>query len=97
MLTRARMSSFHGTQLGIWLRNLGIDTVVLTGVNTCNAVNGTARDAADHGYRVILVSDATASVSSEWQRMDLQTGLTNIAEIVQTKNVTAAMKVATQA
>ena len=67
VLTRARMSSFRGTQLDIWLRNLGIDTVVLPGVHTCHAVNGTARDAADHGYRVILVSDATASMSAEWQ------------------------------
>ena len=31
VLERARMSSFHGTQLDIWLRNLGIDTVIVAG------------------------------------------------------------------
>ena len=91
VLERARMSSFHGTQLDIWLRNLGVETVVVTGVHTCHAVNGTSRDAADHGYRVVLASDATASMSAEWQKMDLQTGLTNIAEIVDTQSIVNAM------
>ncbi|MFG0275603.1 MAG: cysteine hydrolase [Phycisphaerales bacterium] len=91
VLERARMSSFHGTQLDIWLRNLGIDTVIVTGVHTCHAVNGTARAAADHGYRVVLASDATASMSAEWQEMDLRTGLTNIAEIADTASITNAL------
>ena len=85
------MSSFHGTQLDIWLRNLGIDTVIVTGVHTCHAVNGTARAAADHGYRVVLASDATASMSAEWQEMDLKTGLTNIAEIADTTTIAKAL------
>ena len=91
VLQRARMSSFHGTQLDIWLRNLGIDTVIVTGVHTCHAVNGTARAAADHGYRVVLASDATASMSAEWQEMDLKTGLTNIAEIADTATIVEAL------
>lgn len=91
VLERARMSSFHGTQLDIWLRNLDVETVVVTGVHTCHAVNGTSRDAADHGYRVVLASDATASMSAEWQEMDLQTGLTNIAEIHDTQRIVDAL------
>lgn len=92
VLERARMSSFHGTQLDIWLRNQDVDTIIVTGVHTCHAVNGTTRDAADHGYRVILASDATASMSAEWQEMDLKTGLTNIAEIEDTATIASALE-----
>ncbi|WP_342659071.1 cysteine hydrolase (plasmid) [Sphingomonas sp. NY01] len=87
VIARSRMSAFGGTQLDIMLRNLRIDTVVVTGVHLCHAVNHTTRDAADLGYRVLLVSDATASQSAEWQAADLATGLTDIAEILTTEAV----------
>ncbi|MCC7024292.1 MAG: cysteine hydrolase [Thermomicrobiales bacterium] len=95
-LERARMSAFNGTQLDILLRNLGVSTVVVCGVWTNMAVEHTARDAADRGYRVVVVSDATSTINAEWQHAALNYALTNIATIATTEQVVAALQVAVQ-
>lgn len=90
VIDRIRMSAFNGTPLDIMLRNLGAKTVVVVGVWTNMAVEHTARDAADHGYRVVVVADATSSIDAEWQEAALGFALTNIAEIVDTDAVEAS-------
>lgn len=52
------MSAFAGTELAALLTVLGVRTLLLCGVVTNLAVEGTARDAADRGYRPVVVSDA---------------------------------------
>jgi len=94
VLDRIRMSAFHGTSLDAMLRNLGVTAVVVVGVWTNMAVEHTARDAADLGYRVAVVSDATSSINADWQRAALGYALTNIATITQTADVTAALTAA---
>jgi biuret amidohydrolase len=54
-------SPFNGTGIDQLLRNMGLDTLVMAGVATDMCVETTARDAADRGYNVIAVEDATAS------------------------------------
>jgi len=94
VLDRMRMSAFNGTSLDIMLRNLGVTHVVIVGVWTNMAVEHSARDAADHGYDVTVVSDATSSVSAEWQQAALGYALTNIASIADTVSVVDALTVA---
>lgn len=89
VLLRNRMSCFNGSGLDALLRNLGITTVVVAGVWTNMAVEHTVRDAADHGYRTVLATDATSSLSAEWQAAALGFALTNIAELVTTAEITA--------
>jgi ureidoacrylate peracid hydrolase len=91
VLERIRMSAFHGTSLDIMLRNLAITDVIVVGVWTNMAVEHSARDAADHGYRVTVVSDATSSINAEWQHAALNYALTNIATIVDTATITKAL------
>lgn len=54
-------SPFNGTGIDQLLRNLGIETLVMTGMATDMCVETTARDAADRGYNVIVVEDAVAT------------------------------------
>ena len=54
-------SAFNGTGIDQLLRNLQLDTLVFTGMATDMCVETTARDAADRGYNVIVVEDATAT------------------------------------
>jgi len=54
-------SPFNGTGIDQLLRNLGVTTLVLTGTATDMCVETTARDAADRGYDVVVVEDATAT------------------------------------
>jgi ureidoacrylate peracid hydrolase len=89
VLDRIRMSAFHGTSLDAMLRNLGVTDVIVVGVWTNMAVEHTVRDAADLGYRVTIVSDATSSINDDWQRAALGYALTNIATIADTESVSA--------
>jgi len=89
VLDRVRMSAFHGTALDVMLRNLRITDVLVVGVWTNMAVEHTARDAADFGYAVTLVSDATSSINADWHSAAVRYALTNIATISTAKEVTA--------
>jgi nicotinamidase-related amidase len=56
-------SAFVGTNLEKTLDGLGATTLVICGVLTHNAVEATARHAADLGYRVFVVADACWAVA----------------------------------
>ena len=91
VLDRMRMSAFHGTSLDAMLRNLHVTDVIVVGVWTNMAVEHTVRDAADLGYRVAIVSDATSSINAEWQHAALNYALMNIATVTDTAAVTVAL------
>jgi len=61
VVKKHRYSAFYGTDLEIILRGLGVDTVVITGVTTENCCHATARDALFRDYKVVFLSDATAT------------------------------------
>ena len=54
-------SPFNATGIDQLLKNLGIETLVLTGTATDMCVETTARDAGDRGYNVIVAEDATGT------------------------------------
>ena len=61
VLNKTTSSVFISTNADFVLRNMGIDTLVMTGVVTNNCVESSTRGAADLGYRVLLVEDACAA------------------------------------
>nr|WP_306224331.1 cysteine hydrolase [Bosea sp. REN20] len=56
-------SAFAGTKLPAFLAERRVDTLVLSGAETDVCVLSTALGAVDHGYRVIVASDAVCSFS----------------------------------
>lgn len=58
-------SGFYKTNLEEVLRNLNVDTVILTGTSTHICVLHNSADAFFRGFEVIVVSDATASFVPE--------------------------------
>ena len=58
-------SPFNSTGIDQLLRNIGIETLIVTGVATDMCVENTSRDAADRGYNVIVVEDAVATFFHE--------------------------------
>ena len=64
-------SAFNGTGIDQLLHNMGLETLVMTGMATDMCVETTARDAADRGYNVIVVEDAVATFFPEHHRAAL--------------------------
>jgi nicotinamidase-related amidase len=70
-LTKRRYSAFFGTELEALLRELRVDTVLLTGVATNGCVRHTAADAFFHGFTVVVVTDCVESRDEESQQLGL--------------------------
>jgi len=82
IVRKRAVSAFSGTELDRLLRVRDISTVALAGSITNFAVEGTAREASDRGYRVIVLQDCCESVSDEWQDFSMTQILPLIAEVV---------------
>ncbi len=68
VLLKQTLSPFNGTALDQYLRNMGVQNLVLAGVLTNGAVETAARNAGDRGFNAILVADACAALSPEDQQ-----------------------------
>lgn len=72
VLSKGASGVFNSTAIDQILRNLNIDTLLMTGVVTNYCVETAVRDAGDRGYNVVLVDDACAAMSEEHQRFALE-------------------------
>jgi len=61
IVIKRRDSAFQDTEIGVWLKSLGVDTLIFCGIDTSICVEASLRDAFNNGYDVVLISDATAS------------------------------------
>ena len=61
VVNKTSFGAFNSTGIDRFLANMGIESLVITGVATDVCVETTARDAADRGYNCILVEDACAT------------------------------------
>lgn len=71
VINKTSMGAFNSTALDQVLRNLGVTTLIVTGVSTECCVATTARDAGDRGYHVLLVEDAGTAVTPYLQESSL--------------------------
>lgn len=62
VINKTSRGAFNSTAIERTLLNLGIDALVVAGVSTSSCVETTARDAADRGFRTVIVEDATAEL-----------------------------------
>jgi nicotinamidase-related amidase len=64
--------AFCATDLELILRNLGVRSLIVTGVTTEVCVQTTAREANDRGYECLVLEDCVASYFPEFQRVALE-------------------------
>lgn len=64
LVTKTRWGAFHGTSLHERLQSRGVTQIVLAGVATSIGVESTARAANEHGYNVVLATDAMTDVDA---------------------------------
>ena len=72
VIVKKRYSAFFGTDLDRLLENLGVDTLVLTGVNTHACIRTTAIDAYQRDLEVIFASECIASYDEEHARISMR-------------------------
>ncbi len=65
VVEKRRYSAFFETGLDMLLRELGVDTVVLTGLHTNMCVKHTAADAFYRGYGIVVLSDCVQAFTQE--------------------------------
>lgn len=64
-IIKHRVSAFYSTSLEAFLRANQIESLMICGVSTDMAVQTTAREAHDRDYKVIIVSNACGTASTE--------------------------------
>ena len=64
-VTKLRWGAFHETPLDAHLKQLGVTQVVVAGVATSIGVESTARAAHEHGYHVVLATDAMTDTNAD--------------------------------
>ena len=79
-------SGFANTDLDLQLKKHGIHKLIVMGLIAHTCVEATVRYAAELGYEVTVVKDATASYSDEHMHAALEVNLPNYASAIVTTN-----------
>ena len=64
VLPKSSSSLFNSTTFEYVIRNIGLDTIIVTGFQTDQCIDHTIRDGADRGFAMICATDACATKSS---------------------------------
>ncbi len=75
------MTPFMSTSLDQMLRNMGITTIVATGVSVNVGILGLCINAVDLGYQVVLVRDAVAGLPADYADSVIEHTLSMLATI----------------
>jgi nicotinamidase-related amidase len=84
-------SGFANTDLDLQLKKHGIHQLIVIGFIAHTCIEATVRYAAELGYQVTVVKDATADYADEMMHAALDINLPNYAAIVTTKEVIASI------
>jgi nicotinamidase-related amidase len=88
VIPKIRMSAFIGTELDLMLRNIGVEELVVTGIQTPNCVRTTVFDAIAYNHPVALVEDAVGAQSDEIHKVNVR-DMANIGvKIIKAKDLT---------
>ncbi len=86
-VTKQRWGAFTGTSLDARLRDLGVTQIVLAGVSTSAGVESTARSAHEHGYHVVLATDAMTDRDPDVHRHSVERIFPRIGETATTTEI----------
>jgi nicotinamidase-related amidase len=91
-VTKKTWGAFHNTSLHAHLQELGVTQVFLTGVATSIGVESTARSAYEHGYHVVLVTDAMTDMHAQAHQHSVERIFPRLGETTTTEEVIAMLK-----
>ena len=91
------VSPFSGTSLDASLRNLGVHTLIVTGVSVNLGVLGLCIEAVNLGYQVVLVTDAVCGVPRHYADQVIEETLGLIATLSDSSQIVMSMTSACRA
>lgn len=93
VLTRFHgMTPFHGTELDAILRNLGVRTVVATGVSVNIGIMGLVLEAVSAGYQVVIPREAVTGTPDDYVESVFEHTLRLLATITTVDQVLEAWR-----
>jgi len=87
LISKQTWGAFTGTSLDADLKERGVSQIVLTGVATSIGVESTARSAHEHGYHVVLATDAMTDVDAEAHQNSIERIFPKLGETATTAEV----------
>jgi len=82
---------FSNTPLDTILRNMNVNTCVVTGVTTCVCVSTTVRGGVEHNYNMVIVSDGVAERHRDTHDAELKTMQLVFGDVKTTDEVMAML------
>jgi nicotinamidase-related amidase len=92
IIIKHRISAFYATPLEAFLRANQIQNLIMCGVSTDMAVQTTAREAHDKDYKVIIVSNACGTATSELHESTLKL-LQRVTQVVKSTELSGQLLV----
>ena len=86
------LNPMAGTDLDPILRNLGVTTIIVTGVSVNVAVTNLVMDAVNHGYQVVVPRDAVLGIPEAYAEAVIDNTLALLATVTTTDGIIAAWK-----
>ncbi|HZY58429.1 MAG TPA: cysteine hydrolase [Candidatus Binataceae bacterium] len=87
------MTAFHDTSLDSICRNMGIRTIIPTGVSINVAITGATIEAVNRAYRVVIPTDCVVGFPPEYGDMVLKNALVGLAFLTTAQELAAAWDV----
>lgn len=81
VIYKRSVSALAGTELDRLLRVMDVNTLALAGIVTNFAVEGTAREAVDLGYRAVVLADCCTAHSDEEHQYSLNVILSRLCTV----------------
>jgi nicotinamidase-related amidase len=82
VIDKRRGNAFLATNLDMYLRHLGIDTVLAGGISTNAGVENTVRDGKDRDYNMVVLSDCCSANSDEAHDYCIQKVFPRVARVM---------------
>jgi len=90
-ITKQRWGAFTGSSLHDHLQSQGVTQVVLTGIATSIGVESTARSAHEHGYHVVLATDAMTDLDPDAHNHSVEKIFPQLGETATTDEILATL------
>jgi nicotinamidase-related amidase len=84
VVNKMTFGAFNSSMLEQTLREMGVETLVITGISTNACVETTARDAADRGFACVIVDEGTADYDEEAHDASLRQFHFNFGRVMRT-------------